>query len=117
MSRVVLNEAGIRHLFSNPQGPVAKIIREKANLIESHARANINSNFDSRTGDLAESLHQVEIQVEPFHIAVGANATHRGYPYALALETGINPLTGGAPTHGKFPYMVPAVGQAGFTPR
>lgn len=120
MSRVVIYDAGIRALFSNPLGPVAKIVHRFADRIEENARLNIRRTFDSRSGDLEESLHQVPIETQVFHIAVGANATHRGFPYALALETGINPLTGGPMdrlNQGSYPYLVPAVRQSGFRQR
>lgn len=126
MSRVVILEAGMRRMLSDPRGPVGRIIEEKAELIFQHARANIQSTFDSRTGDLEGSLKKVRFTREDgFHIAVGADAHHRGFPYARALELGQDPIGGGpllAGNNQQTPvtdkaYMVPAVRQAGFRER
>lgn len=120
MSRVVLNNAGINHLLHSPTGPVAGIINRKAELIFQHAGANLRSKTSSRTGDLEASLRKIP-RADPggYHVVVGADATHRGFPYARALETGINPFTGEPMNFTEFSpgYMVPAVRQAGFRPR
>lgn len=120
MSYVKLNNAGINAMFRNPRGPVAQRLHARADRIEAAARGNINKNMDSRTGDLLASLRKVPFQGVDgfFHIAVGADAVHRGFPYAKALETGINPLTGADMKFNfDYAYMVPAVTQAGFRRR
>lgn len=120
MSRVVINEAGVRHLFSNPRGPVARLIDQHAEEIFQQARVNILVGFDERTGDLDASLHKVHFTGPDgfYHVAVGADAEHRGFPYAKALETGINPFTGADMAFKEDKaYMVPAVQQAGFRRR
>lgn len=133
MSRVVIHDAAIKRLFANPNGPVAKLIKEKANAIESHARTNIQTKYVSRTGELEGSLHQVPFTGPDgsYHIAVGADAQHRGFPYARALELGKDPIGGGPLLGGntqggppqkpvddkKIGYMVPAVRSAGFRER
>lgn len=119
MSRTVLYEKGIQHLFSSPRGPVAKIIRGKADLIESNARKIIQSKYVSRTGDLEGRLRQVPIS-DPllFRIAVGTDAQHRGFNYARALETGQTD-TGVELRVGedKIGFMKPAVQASGFVSR
>lgn len=127
MSHVVLNERGIRHLFSR-EGAVGRIIDAKAKLIEDNARTIIQSKFVSRTGDLEAGLRKVPIDSpEGYHVAVGSDAQHRGFPYARALELGIDPTTGGpllagntrspegptVPVEDKS-FMVPAVRKSGF---
>lgn len=119
MSRVILYEKGIRHLFANPRGPVAKIIHAKADRIESNARAIITSKYEARTGDLEGGLKQVDIpDPRGFRIAVGSGAQHRGFNYARALETG--QTEGGVELRispAKVGFMVPAVQQSGFRRR
>ena len=127
MSRVVLNEAGIRHLFSS-KGAVGRIIDRKAALIESNARQIIQEKFVSRTGDLEAHLRKIPADLpDGYHVRVGSDAQHRGFPYARALELGIDPTTGGpllggntrgtegpnVPIEDKA-FMVPAVRKSGF---
>lgn len=119
MSRVVLNNQGIRRMFANPQGPVARIINVRAERIRAAAEHNIRMNTDSRTGDLLASLRKIPIaDPEGYRVVVGADAKHRGFAYAKALETGVNPDTG-APMKFNFDYayMVPAVASSGFRRR
>lgn len=120
MSRVVINNSGIQALFANPRGPVAKIINQKADLILRLGRQIASDKFESRSGDLDASFKRREL-LDPagYHVAVGADAQHRGFAYARALETGINPATG-APMNFKHVepgFMVPAVQAAGFRRR
>ena len=121
MSRVVIYDKGIRNLFFNSRGPVAKIIDHKARLIERNAHANIQRKFDSRTGDLLASLRKVPKTdlTAGYSVAVGADAQHRGFNYARALETGKNPDTGADMrfTNVEPGYMIPAVRSAGFRQR
>lgn len=120
MSHVVINTAALNRLLKGPTGPVAKVINQKAESIFQHARSNIQSKIDSRTGDLEASLRKIPVNdPDGYRVVVGADATHRGFPYALALETGINPLTGAEMNFTDFApgYMVPAVRQAGFRQR
>jgi len=120
MSHVVLNERGIRHLFSR-KGAVGRIIDNKAALIHDNALSNIQSKLQRRTGDLIEGLKKVPLEdATGYHVAVGTHSEHTHgpsgpFPYARALETGIDPLTG-APMnyHFDFAFMVPAVRQSGF---
>lgn len=120
MSRVVLNERGIKHLFSR-KGAVGRIIDQKANLIEEHAKSNIQTKITRRTGDLIDGMKKVEFDSPAgYHVVVGTHSEHTHgpsgpFPYARALETGIDPLSG-APMnyHHDFSFMVPAVRQAGF---
>lgn len=125
MSRVVLNEAGLNALLKSPTGPVSRFVQKKASQIHSHAFTNISTLTVKRTGDLLGSLRMIAFEgADGHHIAVGADAIHSHgksgpFPYARALETGIDPLSG-APMHyvnGPFAYMVPAVLQSGFRPR
>lgn len=119
MSRVVLYEKGIRNLFANPRGPVAKIVEEKARRIEQNALGNIQRRLDSRTGDLVQSMRRVPI-LDPrgYRVVVGADAQHRGFNYARALETRVNPDTGVPMNfHKETAFMIPAVRQSGFRPR
>lgn len=127
MSYVVLNERGIQRLFTR-QGAVGRIIDHKAQLIEDNARTIIQSKFVSRTGDLEAHLRKVPLDSpQGYHVAVGSDAQHRGFPYARALELGIDPTTGGPLLGGntKGPdgpsvvvedksFMVPAVRKSGF---
>lgn len=126
MSHVVLYERGIKRLFSK-QGAVGRIIDTKADAIYRNAALIIQEKFASRTGDLEASLHKVPIDnPQGYHVAVGADAHHRGFPYARALELGIDPIGGGpllgGNTKGQGPsvpiedkaYMVPAVKRSGF---
>lgn len=120
MSRVVIYDAGIQALFVNPRGPVAKILNEKADTILELGRNIAAEKFESRSGDLEASFRKIEIN-DPggYHIAVGNNAQHRGFAYARALETGINPVDE-RPMNFKNVepgYMVPAVRAAGFRRR
>jgi len=94
---------------------VGKIIDAKAEMIRAAALTNIQTKTSARSGDLEGSLRKIPIQGDVYHVAVGSDATHRGFPYARALETGINPLTG-APMnfHENKSFMVPAVRSAGF---
>lgn len=120
MSRVFIREAGVRKFFSDPHGPVATIINKHAEEIYQQARVNIMVTLDPRTGDLEASLRKIPfIGADGFyHVAVGADAQHRGFPYARALETGINPFTGEPMNfHESKAYMVPAVKAVGFSPR
>lgn len=119
MSYVVLREKGIRALFANPNGPVAKIIKGKADRIEANARAQIAAKYEERTGDLIGSMKQVPI-LDPrgYRIAVGADAKHRNFNYARALELG--QTDGGVElkiSPAKVGYMKPAVLQSGFRRR
>jgi hypothetical protein len=130
MSYVVLNERGIKRLFTR-QGAVGRIIDQKAKLIEDNARTIIQSKFVSRTGDLEAGLKKVPLDSpEGYHVAVGSDAQHRGFPYARALELGINPITGGPLLGGNTrgpdgpqvlvedkAFMVPAVLKSGFRRR
>ena len=124
MSYAVLYESGIQQLLHSPTGPVTRIINEKAERIRQHADARIGHIPAERSGDLRASLRKVPFQgSEGYHVAVGADSHHSHgksgpFPYARALETGINPLTGG-PMHftRDFAYMVPAVRDAGFRQR
>lgn len=118
MSRVVIHEAAMKRFLQTREGPVGRFVQKKAGEIHSGAIANIEANLDERTGDLLTSLRQIPFDRDDVpHIAVGADAVHRRYPYARALETGINPWDGSAASHGKHAYMVPAVIAAGFIPR
>lgn len=119
MSRVEIYDSGIRHLFASPTGSVAKIVREKASAIERNARTNMQTKLDSRSGDLEAALRQIPIpDPDGYRVVVGSDATHRGFPYARALETGVNPLTGEPMNfHKGTSFMVPAVEQAGFRRR
>lgn len=127
MSRVVLNERGIKHLFSG-KGAVGRIIDKKADLIYNNAKAVIQEKLVSRTGDLEAALRKVPRELpDGYHVAVGSDAQHRGFPYARALELGIDPTTGGpllagntrgvdgpqVPVEDKA-FMVPAVRKSGF---
>ena len=125
MSRVVLDEAGLRALLISPGGPVSRHIQKKARQIHSHAFTNISTLTVERTGDLIGSLRMIGFDAaDGHHVAVGADAIHTHgkkhgpFPYAKALETGHDPLTG-RPMHYKknFAYMIPAVLQSGFRPR
>lgn len=127
MSRVVLNESGLNRLLLSPQGPVGRFVQRKATQIHSHAFTNINEKIDKRTGDLLGSLRMIAFDDQfGHHVAVGADAIHSHgksgpFPYAKALETGHDPLTGQSmgyrfgPT--TFSYMIPAVEQSGFRRR
>lgn len=119
MSRVFIREAGIRRFFSDPNSPVAKIIDRYAQEIKLQALANIMVTFNPRSGDLEGALRTVPFIGRDgfYHVAVGTDATHRNFPYARALETGINPLTGEPMSFGAKPYMVPAVEAVGFSRR
>lgn len=118
MSRVVIHHAALKHFLTSREGPVGRHVKKKANHIEREAEGIISAMFEVRTGDLADSLKQIPFDRDGVpHIAVGTNAVHRGYPYARALETGINPWDGGEASHGKHAYMVPAVIAAGFRQR
>lgn len=125
MSYVVLYESGIQQLLISPTGPVTRLVSDKADRIQQAADARIGHIPAERSGDLRASLKKVPIpSAEGARFAVGADSHHthgrNGYPfpYARALETGINPLTGG-PMHftRDFAYMVPAVRDAGFRQR
>jgi hypothetical protein len=105
-------------------GPVARIINERADRIYRAAGSNIAQKMQERTGDLAGSLKTIPIH-DPsgYRVVVGADAQHSHgksgpFPYARALETGINPLTG-EPMHFRhdFSFMVPAVRSSGFRQR
>ncbi len=126
MSSVTLNERGIRKLFSR-EGAVGRMIDEKANLIEDNARNIIHTKLVSRSGDLEAQLRKVPRDLpDGYHVAVGSDAQHRGFPYARALELGIDPIGGGplrgGNTRGGSPgvevgdkaFMVPAVRASGF---
>lgn len=122
MNRVVLYERGIKRLFTR-QGSVGRIIDQKATLIENNARTIIQTKLVSRTGDLEAHLRKIPIDSpDGYHVAVGSDAQHRGFPYARALELGIDPTTGGpllagrnhnVPVEDKA-FMVPAVKASGF---
>ena len=116
MTHLVLNNSGIRHLFKNPRGPIAKVINEKAERIRSAAETNIKTKTSARSGDLEGALRKIPREgAEFYHVVVGSDATHRGFPYARALETGINPLTGADMNFKEDKsFMVPAVRSAGF---
>ena len=125
MSHTELYESGLNRLLINPTGPVSKYIDRKAGEIKNLAFANIQALTVKRTGDLLGSMKTIPFDTaEGHHVAVGADAIHDHgksgpFPYARALETGIDPLSG-KPMHyvnGPFAYMVPAVKQAGFKPR
>jgi len=115
MSRVVLNERGIKHLFSG-KGAVGRIIDGKARLIHDHAKSNIQTRLVARSGDLEANLRMIKIDsADGYHVVVGTDAKHRGFAYARALETGINPETGEEMGfHESKAFMVPAVIQSGF---
>ena len=125
MSRVVLYEAGLNRLLRSPNGPVARHIDKKAAQIKQQAFGNISTRTRFRTGDLLGSLKSIPFEgPDGHHVAVGADAHHThgqsgAFPYARALETGINPLTGERMHYrrGPFAYMVPAVLQSGFRQR
>lgn len=127
MSYVVLYERGIKRLFTR-QGPVGRIIDQKASLIEGNARNIIQTKLVSRTGDLEAALRKIpKDSPDGYHVVVGSDAQHRGFPYARALELGIDPFTGdplrggntrqeGGPQVevGDKSFMVPAVRKSGF---
>ena len=120
MSYVVINDRALKRLLTSRSGPVGRIIDKKADLIETNARSNIQSTLQRRTGDLIEGLTKIPKEdATGYHVVVGTKAIHSHgqsgpYPYARALETGINPLTGEPTVHRQFPFMVPAVTQSGF---
>ncbi len=121
MSYVRINDVGIARLFTDTRGPVARHVDLRADRILENARLNIARKIDSRTGDLAASLKRSPVfstRGGRMMAVVGADAKHRGFNYARALETGINPDTG-APMKfsGEFSYLVPAVRQSGFRQR
>lgn len=120
MSRVVIYDAALNRLLKSSTGPVARIIDGKAERIFQGARAQISQKYDSRTGDLEAGLRKIPRDTDQgYSVAVGSDATHRGFPYARALETGINPWTG-EPMNidsSKIGFMVPAVRAAGFRQR
>lgn len=119
MSRVEIYDTALKRLLASRQGPVGRIVEQKAEAIFQAAQTNIAATFEPRTGDLQASLKKVPIEDEDgFHMAVGADAQHRGFPYARALETGVNPLTGEDMVFKEDKaYMVPAVVAAGFRQR
>lgn len=125
MSRVVIHNAALKRFLTSREGPVGRHVQKKADQIQAAAAANIAENLDERSGDLAASLKQIPFDRDGVpHIAVGADAQHGherpsgAFPYARALETGINPLTGASMKfYSDFSYMVPAVIAAGFRPR
>jgi hypothetical protein len=119
MSGVVIYERAMHRFLTKRTGPVAKIIDEKAERIRSAAETNLMTKTEARTGDLEGSLRKIPRDGPGgYHVVVGSDAKHRGFPYAKALETGINPLTGVEMNFkaGKlsFAFMVPAVRTAGF---
>lgn len=122
MSRVVIHDAVLRRLLRSRQGPVGKIVDKKAKAIEGFARTNIHTKLVSRTGDLEAALRRIPIEDSAgYHVAVGSDAQHGAerpsgeFPYARALETGINPFTGESMGFKEDKsFMVPAVRQAGF---
>jgi hypothetical protein len=127
MSRVVINEPGMRKFFSDPHGPVAKIINERADEILRLGEQIARSKFERRSGDLFGSFRKIPfVAPDGYHVAVGNNARHRGFSYARALETGADesgrPISIGTTRRGRstgktIGYMVPAVEQAGFVRR
>ena len=124
MSYVVLNDAGLFNLLKSNTGGVAKFIDRKAEQIYQNAHARIGHIPAERSGDLRASLRKVPLSdSDGYHVAVGTDAHHSHgrsgpFPYARALETGINPLTGAAMHFTKdFAYMVPAVRMSGFRRR
>lgn len=119
MSHVVIYDDALKRVLTSRRGPVGNILMQKASVILGHARTNIQTRLVSRTGDLEAALRRVPIEDSSgFHVAVGTDAHHRGFPYARALETGINPQTGEPMAFQEDKsFMVPAVIAAGFRPR
>lgn len=127
MAHVVLYERGIKSLFRR-EGPVGQIVDKKADLILANARNVIQTKLVSRSGDLEAALRKIpRFEAGVYHAVVGSDAQHRGFPYARALELGIDPTTGGPLLGGntrgvegpKVPiedkaFMVPAVRASGF---
>jgi hypothetical protein len=116
MSSVVIYERALNRLLYSRTGTVGRIIDQKADAIFKNAELNIQETFESRTGDLEGGLRKIPKESRTgYHVVVGSGATHRGFPYARALETGINPLTGAAMNFKEDKaFMVPAVKRAGF---
>lgn len=116
MSHTVIYGRAMHRFLTKRGGPVAKIIDEKAEKIRAAAETNIKTKTEARTGDLEGSLRKIPRDGPGgYHVVVGADATHREFPYAKALETGINPLTGAPMKFGNTKaFMVPAVRTAGF---
>ena len=118
MSYVVIYERALNRLLYSRTGPVGKIIDKKADAIFKNAELNIQEKFESRSGDLEGGLRKIPRESRAglgYHVVVGSGATHRGFPYARALETGINPITGADMNFKEDKaFMVPAVRRAGF---
>ena len=115
MSRTKINEQGIQRMLSF-EGPIGRHVSFKARQIHRFARSNIQTKLDSRTGDLEAALRQIDLNDSTgYHVVVGTDAQHRGFPYARALETGRNPFTGEEMAfYRDTSFMVPAVISAGF---
>jgi len=127
LSRLFFYEGAVNFLLKDPNGPVSRFVTKKASEIHAHAFTNISSLTVKRTGDLLGSLKMVGFEgVDGHHVAVGADSIHTHgrsgpFPYAKALETGFDPLTGASMGykrgHLSFAYMIPAVKQSGFRQR
>ena len=126
MSGVVIYDAALNRLLKGLNGPVARVVDSRADRILAAAGARIGTRPEERSGDLRQSLRKTALHQGPdgeVHVHVGADSHHTHgksgpFPYALALETGVDPLSGRPMNYTKdFAYMRPAVRDAGFRPR
>lgn len=117
MTRVVFHEAAIRHYFRSEEGPVGRYLARKAVSVEQKARAHAEGH--QRSGDLLLHMRFVGMfeNDRGLYAVVGTDATspRQGYPYPVALETGINPWTGEDAGY-RYPFLEPALEEEGFLP-
>jgi len=85
---VTLIEAGLTELLISPAGPVSRNVTEKAEAVAEAARQNVMSRFNTRSGNLLNSIGVFpEESADGLQCEVGTD----GAPYGLVLEQGGEP--------------------------
>ena len=108
--RFDFNEAGMQHVFHSEEGPVGHYLTLVAEAVVVAADESIlevepfypHEGFPfSISGDLKQSVaYRLESDEDGVVAAVGANASHRGFNYPRALETGEASIYGT-----RFPWL------------
>lgn len=85
---VLLYESGLTALLDLPTGPVARNVTAKAEQVAELARQNVQSTFQTRTGNLQQSIGVFpNVTPDGLEYEVGTD----GAPYGLILELGGEP--------------------------
>lgn len=94
---VVFYEKGLTELLASSFGPVGRYVTAKAEEAAEYARTNVRSNFNTRTGALAQSIGAFPVETDRgpgWSVGTGSGENERGIPvgvYGRILELGGEP--------------------------